>query len=276
MKKTVIHHLLYVFSFAFDCCPFPTRCHCSTPVKLSTPVLGKPLHHKNVSCAMGEPPTIDRRNTRVKVWELAFDRPDMIVPYMRHAFAEDEKEDRETIFIFSPKDVTHSRLINCHSVVSDFCDQDPLELRFAMTNDSNELGALVYLRKNQPVTESVFEGTPRVSISLPEFHSDGTAFRAPICSECRNSICSIFKHARMIHSSIRAMESMEEKLAPGRQRYELVAAVIRAEFGEDQAFRPSLVPSCLRRMISIYCPNEGEKPIVSWDGPGTLYHIIPK
>jgi len=63
-----------------------------------------------------------------KIWELAFDRPSMVSPSIRHAYLEDMRADRETVFVIPAKDFTHSHLLMVNEMIIEAPVMGKLEL----------------------------------------------------------------------------------------------------------------------------------------------------
>jgi len=105
----------------------------------------------------------------------------MVSPFIRHAYLEDQRLDRETVFVILAEDYTHSRLMMVNEMIIEAPVVGKLELRYIPLDEAGHPSALNYVHAGDPDNCSVHEAKICVSVMFTKKKRDGSVFVPPIC-----------------------------------------------------------------------------------------------
>jgi len=218
---------------------------------------------------MSTPSSPNWQPTAVKEWELAFDRPDMVVSFMNHAFAKDSAARTITVFTFAKGDLKNSTVVNLHNVIVCLAgDEDPLELRFICRNPDGRGTQLLYLLRSDPPF-NMEEHSPRVMLEMPKDESGQGFLSCPSCEECKHPVCVILETSMAIHRFMAKMNQKNKGGANPKAQRTAVFVKFRRELSvmyPGHVFVPGAVPECFARLVRIYFPDHGTSNLVTWNG----------
>jgi len=181
-----------------------------------------------------------------KAWELAFDRPHMLSPFIRHAYLEDTREDRETVFVILAEDFTHSRLLKVNQLIIEAPVVGRLELRYIPLQENGHPSAFNYVHAGDPDNCSVHEAKICVSIMFPRKYRDGSVFVPPICKGCGEKACASLVSSKINHRRFAWINERCARLDVEHNRNLFYRAYLRMEEKDETPVDMSLIPLCVK------------------------------